>query len=136
MSPSTPCCKSGNKKEVPSTRWTRRKKKKTKEIPYTEGIMKDIGAHVGDTVLWGKVSKMVRTGVQICYYPAASPFYVMAVFSRTCVVQVIYMVMATPALFAIAFVGVGVAVECARLRLAGSGSASTKRFVFLIMHKT
>jgi hypothetical protein len=107
-----------------------------KEIPYKEGIMKGTGAQVGHIVLLDRVSKMVRAELQMCYYPAASPFYVMAVFSRTCVVQVIYMVMATPALFAIAFVGVGVAVECARLRLAGSGSASTKRFVFLIMHKT
>ena len=58
--------------------------------------MKDIGAHMGHTILWDRVSKLVRAGVQMCYYPAAPPFYVMAVFSRTRVMRVLCMVMATP----------------------------------------
>ncbi len=45
-----------------------------KEIPYKEGRMKDIGDHVGYTILWGRVSKVVRDGVQMCYYPAARQF--------------------------------------------------------------
>jgi hypothetical protein len=55
--------------------------------------MKDIGAHVGYTVLWDRVSKVVRAGVQMCYYPTASPFYVMAVLSGTRAVRVLCMVM-------------------------------------------
>jgi hypothetical protein len=43
--------------------------------------MKDIGAHAGYTVLWDKVSKVARDGVQMCYYPVASPFHVMVVLS-------------------------------------------------------
>ena len=31
--------------------------------------MKDIGAHLGYTTLWGKVTKGVGAGVQLCYYP-------------------------------------------------------------------
>ena len=51
--------------------------------------MKDIGAHVGYTVLWGRVSKVVGAGMQMCYYPAAPQFYVMAVLSGTRVVRVL-----------------------------------------------
>ncbi len=67
---------------------------KKKEIPYKEGKMKDIGARVGYTVLWGRISKIVWAGVQMCYYPAAPLFYVMAVLSGTRVVRVLWMVMA------------------------------------------
>jgi hypothetical protein len=31
------------------------RKERKKEIPYKEGKMKDIGAHVGYTILWGRV---------------------------------------------------------------------------------
>ena len=58
--------------------------------------MKDIGAHVGYTVLWGTVSKVVKTGVQMFYYQVIPPFYVAVVLSETHVVWVICMVMATP----------------------------------------
>ena len=36
--------------------------------------MKDIGGHVGYAILWVRVSKVVRAGVQICYYPVAHHF--------------------------------------------------------------
>ena len=58
--------------------------------------MKDIGAHVGYTSLWGRVSKMVRAGVQVCYYPAAPPFHVMAVLSVPRVVQMLCVWVAYP----------------------------------------
>ena len=96
--------------------------------------MKDINAHVGYTILWGRVPKLVRAGVEICYHPAAPPISVMAVLSGTRVVRILCMVMATPCCAA-ACVGVGDAAECARLRLTAHGSACTKRFVFLIMPK-
>ena len=38
-----------------------------KEIPYKEGKMKNIVAHVGYAVLWGMVTKVTGTGVQMCY---------------------------------------------------------------------
>ena len=44
------------------------------EIPYKEGRMKDMRAHVGYKVLWGKVSKVVGAMMQMCYYPAARHF--------------------------------------------------------------
>ena len=94
--------------------------------------MKDIGAYVRYAVLWGMVSKMVRAGVQLCCYPAAPSFYVMAGLSGARVVRVPCMVMAILCCAA-AFVGVGVAVEFARLRLTAHCSASTKRFMFLLM---
>ena len=59
-----------------STNFLRRlavQKERKKEIPYKEGRMEDIGAHVGYTVLRGRVSKVVETGVQMCYYPAEPP---------------------------------------------------------------
>ncbi len=56
--------------------------------------MKDIGVDVGYIVIWGKVSKVVCAGVQMCYYPAAPPFHVMAMLSRTCIVRVLWVVMA------------------------------------------
>ncbi len=56
-------------------------KERKKEFPYKEVIKKKIGAHVGYTVLWGKVSKEVRAGVQVCYCPAAPPINVMVVLS-------------------------------------------------------
>jgi hypothetical protein len=65
-----------------------------KEIPYREGKMKNIGIHVGYTVLWGMVSKVVRAGVQMCYHPAAPPCHVMAVLSGTRVVWALCVVMA------------------------------------------
>ena len=58
--------------------------------------MKDIGARVGYTVLWDRVSKMVRVGMQICDYPVAPPFHVMAVLSGTRVVLVLCVWLATP----------------------------------------
>ena len=51
--------------------------------------MKDIGAHVGYTFLWDRVSKVVGAGVQMCYYPAALSNHVMAVLSGTRVVRVL-----------------------------------------------
>ncbi len=96
--------------------------------------MKNIGAHVGYIVLWGRVSKVVRAGVQVCNYPAAPPFHVMAVLSGTRVVRVLWVVMAAPCCVA-ACVCVGVAAECDWLRLTAPGSASIKRFLFLIMSK-
>ena len=96
--------------------------------------MKNIGAHVGYTVLWDRVSKGVEAGVQMWYFPAAQPFIVMAVLSETRIVRVLCVRVATPCCVA-AFVCVGVAVECARLRLTAPDSASTKRFLFLIMPK-
>jgi len=49
--------------------------------------MNDIGAHVGYTVLWDRVSKIVRARVQMYYYPAAPQFHVMTVLSGTRVVR-------------------------------------------------
>jgi hypothetical protein len=51
--------------------------------------MKDIDAHLGYTVLWGRVSKVMGAGMQMCYYPAAPPIRVMAVLSGTRVVRVL-----------------------------------------------
>jgi hypothetical protein len=96
--------------------------------------MKDIGAHVRYTVLWGRVSKVVGTGMQMCYYPAAPPFHVMTVLSGTRVVRVLCVWVATPCCVTVC-VCVGVAAECARVRLIAHGSDSTKRFLFLIMPK-
>ena len=67
-----------------------------KDIPYKEGKMKNIGAHVGYTVLWDRVSKVVGAGVHMCYYLAAPPFHVMAVLSGTHVVRVLFVWVATP----------------------------------------
>ena len=92
--------------------------------------MKEFGTHVGYTVIWGRVSKMVRAGVQMCYYLAASSFYVMVVLSGTRIVRVLCIVMATPCYVATC-VGVGVAAECARLRLTAPSSASTNRFLIM-----
>ena len=94
--------------------------------------MKDIGALVGYTVLWGRVSKVVGAGMQMCYYPAAPQFHVLAVLSGTRVVRVLCVRVATPCCVA-ACVCVGDAAECARLRLMARGSASTRRFLFVIM---
>ncbi len=57
--------------------------------------MKDIGANVWYTVLWGRASKVaiVRAGVQMRYYPAASLFLVIAMLSGTRVVRVPWVVM-------------------------------------------
>ena len=96
--------------------------------------MKDVGAHVGYTVVWGKVSKVAGVVMQMCYYPAAPPFHVMAVLSGTRVVRVLCVWVATPCCVA-ACGCVRVAVTCARLRLMAPGSASIKRFMFLIMPK-
>ena len=96
--------------------------------------MKDIGVHVGYTVLWGRVSKVVGAGMQMCYHPVALPIHVMAVLSGTRVVRVLCVWVATPSCVA-ACVCVGVAAECARVRLIAPGNAFTKRFMFLIMPK-
>jgi len=80
----------------------------------------------------GRVSKVVSAGVQMCYYPVAPPFYVMAVLFGIRVVRVLCMVMYTPC-YAAACVCIEVAAECAWLRLTALGSASAKRFMFLIM---
>ena len=59
----------------------------------------------------------------------------MAVLSRTTrVVRVLCVWVATPSFVAVC-VCVGVAAECAWLRLMARGSASTKRFLFLRMPK-
>jgi hypothetical protein len=47
--------------------------RKKKKNPCKEGRMEDIGAHVGYTVLFDRVSKVIEAGVQMCYYPAAPP---------------------------------------------------------------
>ena len=65
---------------------------------------------------------------------AAPPFYVMAVLFETRVVRVLCVRVATPCCVA-ACVCVGIAAECAWLRLMAHGSASTKCFLFLIMPK-
>jgi hypothetical protein len=96
--------------------------------------MKDIGAHVGYTVLRSRVSKVVEAGEQMCYYPAASPCQVMAVLTGTRVVRVLCVWVAAPCCVA-ACVCVGVATEYGRLRLMAPGSASNKRFLFIIMPK-
>jgi hypothetical protein len=74
--------------------------------------MKDIGAHVGHKVLWGGVSKVVRDGVRMCYYPAAPPFHVMAVHSGTRVVRVLCVVMVVPC-WVVSCVCVEIAAGCA-----------------------
>ena len=96
--------------------------------------MKDIGVHVDYTVIWGRVSKLVGAGVQMCYYPAAPSNRVMAMLSGTRVVRVLCAWVATPCCVA-ACVCVGLAAECARVRLIARSNASTKRFMFLIMPK-
>jgi hypothetical protein len=96
--------------------------------------MKDIGAHVRYAVLWGRVSKMVGARMQMCYYPAAPLFHIMVAISGTRVVRVLCARVVTPCCV-VACVRVGVAAECARLHLMPHGSASTKRFLFLIMPK-
>ncbi len=58
--------------------------------------MKEIGAHVGYTILWGRVSKVVGAGMQMCYYPAAPQCHVIAVLSGTRVVRVPCVWVATP----------------------------------------
>jgi len=70
--------------------------------------------------------------MQICYYPAAPPIHELAVLSEARVVRVLCGWVATPCCVA-ACVCVGVAAECARVRLMSPGSASTKRFMFLII---
>ncbi len=60
-----------------------------KEIPYKEGIMKDIGAPVEYTILWGRGAKVVLSGVHICYCPAAPPCHVMAMLSGSRVVRIL-----------------------------------------------
>jgi hypothetical protein len=96
--------------------------------------MKDIGALVGYTVLWDRVSKVVGARMQMCYYPAAPQFHVMAVLYGNRVVRVLCVWVATPCCVA-ACVCVGVAAECTRMRLMAHGSASTSCFMFLIMPK-
>jgi len=70
----------------------------------------------------------------IVLHPATPSFHVMAVLSGTRVARVLRVWMATPCCVA-ACVCVGVAAECARLRLMALGSASTKRFMVLLMPK-
>jgi hypothetical protein len=82
--------------------------------------MKDIGVHVGYTFLWDRVSKLVRAGMQMCYYLASPPFYVMAVLSETRVVRVLCMVMPPPCRVS-ACVCVGVAGGAIILVAVGSG---------------
>jgi hypothetical protein len=94
--------------------------------------MKDIGVHVGYTVLWLRISKVVGAGMQMCYYPAAPPFHVMVLLFGTRVVGILCVWVAIPCCVA-ACVCVKVAAECARLRLMVHGNAFTKRFLFLIM---
>ncbi len=72
--------------------------------------------------------------MQLCYYPAAPLFHIMALLSRTRVVRVIF-VWVDASYSEVACVCVGVAAEIVRLRLTALGSASTKRTVFLIMPK-
>jgi len=77
---------------------------------------------------------MVGAGMQMCYYPAAPPFHVMAVLSVTRVVRVLCVWVAMPCSRP-ACVCVGVAAECARLRLMALGITSTKCFIFLMIPK-
>ncbi len=94
--------------------------------------MKDNHAHVRFTIIWDRITKEVRAGVHMCYYPAASPLHVMAVIPGTRVVRVLCVVMAAPC-SVVACVCVEVEAKCARFRLTAPGSASTKRFLLLII---
>ena len=60
-----------------------------KKIPYKEGKIKDVGSNVGYTILRGRATKGVGAGLQMCYYPEAPPFHVMAVLSGTRVAWVL-----------------------------------------------
>ena len=75
-----------------------------------------------------------EAGVQMCYYPAASPYQLMAVLSGSRMTRVLCVWVAASCCVAACECG-GVAAECARWRLTAPGSASTKRFLFLIMPK-
>ena len=54
----------------------------TRYFPYPTGM--------------GQVSKVVEAGVQTCNYPAAPPFYIMAVLSGTHIVRVLCVCVANP----------------------------------------
>ncbi len=71
--------------------------------------------------------------MQVCYYPAAPPFHVMAVFSGTRVMRVLLCVVIVAPCCVAACVCVGVAAEFARLRLTVPSRSSNKRFSFLMM---
>ncbi len=96
--------------------------------------MKNIGAHVGYTVLWDRVSNGEKAELQMCYYPAAPPLHVIVVLTGTRVVRVLWVLMAAHCCVDTC-VCVGVAAECARLRLAALDSAFSKRCMSLIMLK-
>ena len=70
--------------------------------------MKNIGAHVGYTVLCGRVSKVAGAGVHMCYYRAAPSNLVMAVLSGTREVRNLCVWVATPCCVTV-YVCVGVA---------------------------
>jgi len=70
----------------------------------------------------------------MCNYPEAPPFHViMAMLSGTCVVPVLGLWVATLCCVA-ACVCIAIADKLARVHLMAPGSASTKRFMFLIMY--
>jgi hypothetical protein len=96
--------------------------------------MKYIGAHMGYTILWGRGAKDLLTGVLVCFYPAALPHHMMAVLSGARVVRVLCVWVAAPCCQA-ACECVGVAAECERCQFMALGSASTKRFLFVIIPK-
>ena len=84
----------------------------------------------------GQGAKMVLAGVyvHVCYYLAAPPRHVMAVISGTRVVQVLCVWVVVPYCLAVCEC-LGATADCTRCRLMHSGSASTKRFLFLSMRK-
>ncbi len=51
--------------------------------------MKDIGAHLGYTILWDMSTKVVLARVHVCYYLGAPPRHVMVVLSGTRIVRVL-----------------------------------------------
>ncbi len=86
------------------------------------------------TILKDRVSKIERAGMQMFHYPTAPPSHAMALISGIRVMRVLCeTVAASCCVVACAFVGV--ATECARIFPTAPGSASTKRFSFLIMPK-
>ena len=80
-----------------------------------------------------------RTGIRrvgcpgyVCTATRRERIYVMAVIFGTRVVSVLCMYVATPC-YRAAGIGVGDATECVPWRLTSPSSASTKRFLFLVM---
>ena len=73
--------------------------------------MKDIGGRVGNLIRQG--SEGSEAGVQLCYYPAAPPYHVIAVVSGTRVVGILCVCVVPSCCVAACECG-AVAAECAR----------------------